>query len=109
MHSIQKYASKIQADLVLKEIILDDITQEGNPKRGEVHTEFIGYQPGEIYSFAIAYVFEDGCVSPLYHIPGRNHSLREEHIFRPETELSVKKRELSPPIRLTPNLRSNKV
>lgn len=70
--ALQKYASKITSDLVTQEIILNDIESINNQKRSQLHNEKIGYMPGEIYSFGIVYVFEDGGVSPVYHIPGRN-------------------------------------
>ena len=69
---LQKYASKIQADLITKEILLNVIDAEGNQKRGTALHEGIGYMPGEIYSMGIVYVFEDGTQTPAYHIPGRN-------------------------------------
>ena len=69
---LQNYASKIQADLIFKEVLLNVIDAEGNQKRGTALHEGIGYMPGEIYSFGIVYVFKDGTVSPVFHIPGRN-------------------------------------
>lgn len=83
---LQKYASKVQADVALKEITLDDIIQEGNPKRGEVHFEAVGLQPGEIYSYNIHWVFDDGYVSPGYHIPGKSPDVDDEHVFNPTPE-----------------------
>ena len=71
---LQKYASKIRADLVTEQIVLNDINEVNNPKRGQVHLEKVGYMPGEIYSFGIVYVFEDGTTTPVYHIPGRNEN-----------------------------------
>ncbi len=68
--ALQKYASKIKADLTTKEIILNDVS-ESNSKSPTVHLEGIGYMPGEIYSFGIVYVFKGGFVSPAYHIPGK--------------------------------------
>jgi len=70
--ALQQYASRIKSELVTKQITLNRIDQAGNPKRGEVHTEnSMGYMPGEIYSFGIVYVFEDGSTTPAYHIPGK--------------------------------------
>lgn len=71
---LQQYASKIKADLVTKEVLLNVIDADGNQKRGTALQEGIGYMPGEMYSFAAVYVFDDGTVSPAYHIPGRNPS-----------------------------------
>lgn len=66
---LQKYASRIKADLVTKEVILNTIS-EGNPKNPTVLIDGAGYMPGEIYPFGIVYVFE-GFISPVYHIPGK--------------------------------------
>lgn len=70
-YKLQKYASKIDAELVTKEIRLDKIS-EGNTKNPNVHNQSVGYMPGEIYSFGIVYVFKDGSTSPVFHIPGRS-------------------------------------
>ena len=72
---LQKYASMIRAEGVYDTIDLTDITKEGNPKRGTVYFEKVGYQPGEIYSFGIVYVFKDGSLSPVYHIPGTHPAM----------------------------------
>ena len=69
---LQKYASKIKADCVVKRVTLNDIKDESNSKN-LVH-EFnngLGYMPGEIYSFGIVYIFNDRTVSPAYHIAGK--------------------------------------
>lgn len=66
--SLQKYASKIKSDLVIKEVSLNSTLDASNPKNGVA--EFTGYMPGEIYAFGIVYIFDDGTQSPAYHIPG---------------------------------------
>jgi hypothetical protein len=68
---LQKYASRIKADLTTKEVILNSVT-DSNPKSPTVNFEGVGYMPGEIYSFGIVYKFDDGDISPTFHIPGRN-------------------------------------
>jgi hypothetical protein len=68
---LQKYASRIKANLVTESVVLNDLTFENNQKRPEHHLEKVGYMPGEIYSFGIVWVFDDGTTSPVYHIPGR--------------------------------------
>lgn len=75
---LQKYASKIKADVIYKKIQVNSIESKNNQKRGEVLNESIGYQPGEIYSFGIQYIFEDGDLSPVYHIPGKNRKTNSE-------------------------------
>ena len=68
---LQKFASKINADLITKNIIVSK-DSEANSKDPVAHFNGIGYMPGEIYSFGIVYIFEDNTTSPVYHIPGKN-------------------------------------
>jgi hypothetical protein len=68
--NLQKYASKIKADLQLRSIRLNTISPS-NPKTSTVNFDGTGYMPGEIYSFGIVYIFEDSSLTPVYHIPGR--------------------------------------
>lgn len=67
----QKFASKISSDLVTKDIILNSVLSEPNLKNAKSTFMFRGYMPGEVYSFAIVYVFKDGSLSPAFHIPGK--------------------------------------
>lgn len=67
---LQKYASRIKADAVTKSSVLNNMG-EGSPKLPTVYFDGTGYMPGEIYSFAINYIFKDGTTSPSYHIPGK--------------------------------------
>lgn len=79
--NLQKYASKIKADCITKEVILNDINDPANPKN-PVH-EFnngLGYMPGEIYSFGVVWVFSDQTLSPVFHIPGKSQE-DEDIIF----------------------------
>jgi hypothetical protein len=70
--AMQKLASKVRADLALKEVTLNDINVKGNPKRGTIHEEnSLGFMPGEIYALGIVYVFPNNVESPTFHIPGR--------------------------------------
>lgn len=67
--SLQKYASKIKSNVVIKEKLLTQM-HTGSDKYPAVDLFSIGYMPGEIYSFGIVYYFSDGTKSPVYHIPG---------------------------------------
>jgi len=83
---LQKYASRIKADVVTKKVIVNDINDPRNTKNPTMHfgdmiTGGTGYMPGEIYSFGINYVFTDGSMSPTYHIPGKNPSIHPSTIF----------------------------
>lgn len=68
---LQKYASKISADVVTRQVALNSL-DDINSKNPSVHFNGIGYQPGEIYSFGIVYIFKGNTVSPAYHIPGKS-------------------------------------
>lgn len=75
--SLQKYASRIQADVIYKTIDLNNFTavddrENANPKSPTVDFNGTGYMPGEIYSFGIVYIFDDYTLSPAYHIPGKH-------------------------------------
>ncbi len=76
---LQKYASKIKANLVTKSASLTEIKDNRNTSPySSAKSPYIkvdnqvGYMPGEIYAFGIQYIFEDNSVSPVYHIPGKN-------------------------------------
>lgn len=79
---LQKYASRIKTDLRVKEVLVNQIS-EGNPKNPTVNLEAAGYMPGEIYSLGIVYVFADGSISPVYHIPGKNPTVDNNTVFAP--------------------------
>ena len=78
--SFQKYASKIKSHFTTKKVYLNSIKSLGNPKSSISPFENVGYMPGEVYSFGIVYIFNDGTTSPVYHIPGRNKSDIRESI-----------------------------
>lgn len=78
---LQQYASRIKADCTVKQVILNDINHPLNTKNPNVHNNGTGYMPGEIYSFGIVYVFEDGSLSPVYHIPGKNPNVNPSTVY----------------------------
>jgi len=77
---LQKYASLITADMVTKDVVLNQ-NIESNSKFPTAHIDGMGYMPGEIYSFGIVYIFKDNTTSPVYHIPGRNPSVPTTTMF----------------------------
>lgn len=86
---LQKYASRIKADVVTKKIFTNQLDDPRNTKNPTVHfgdmtTGGTGYMPGEIYSFGIVYVFDDGSISPVYHIPGKNPDIDITTVFSPD-------------------------
>lgn len=68
----QKYASKISANLTTKEVILNNVLSEANIKNAKSTFMYRGYMPGEVYAFNAHYVFNDGFISPGFHIPGKS-------------------------------------
>jgi len=72
--NFQNFASKISSHLTTKKIYLNSINSKGNNKNGTSSFDSIGYMPGEVYSFGIVYVMDDGSYSPVFHIPGRNYN-----------------------------------
>lgn len=80
---LQRYASKIKADAVLKNVILTNIDDENNAKNPFVYHNGTGYMPGEVYSFGIVWVFSDNSESPVYHIPGKSPSAADNLVFSP--------------------------
>ena len=78
--NLQKYASKIAVDMVTKDIILNEIITD-NPKHPTVKIDNVGFQPGEIYSLGIVYIFADNTTSPVYHIPGKNPLVSPTKIY----------------------------
>lgn len=80
--NLQKYASKISADLVTQDIYLN-ILDNSNPKDPSLNFNGVGYMPGEIYSFGIVYIFEDNSTSPVYHIPGKSSLVPENKVYSP--------------------------
>lgn len=69
---LQRFASQITVDCILKDVVLNNINDPSNPKNPSHEFQGgIGYMPGEIYSLGIVYIFEDMSLSPTYHIPGK--------------------------------------
>lgn len=81
--NLQKYASKIAADCITKEVDLNNIQDVNNPKNEINDFNGVGYMPGEIYSFGIVYIFDDNTLSPVYHIPGKNPNVNVNMIYSP--------------------------
>lgn len=66
---LQKYASKIKADVITQRVVINDIKDRFSPKNP---TGEMWLMPGEIYSYGIQYFFKGNYRSPVYHIPGRS-------------------------------------
>lgn len=76
--SLQELASAINAECVTKEVNLSSIKDPSNSKNPTQNFGGLGYMPGEIYSFGIVYIFEDGSTTPVFHIPGRSSKDKPE-------------------------------
>lgn len=72
----QKFASKISSDLTTESVILNSVQSPANVKAAESTFKWMGYMPGEVYSYGICYKFPD-FISPVFHIPGRNMNSTE--------------------------------
>jgi hypothetical protein len=83
---LQKYASKISADLITQDIYLN-VLDNSNFKDPSLNFNGVGYMPGEIYSFGIVFIFEDNSVSPVYHIPGKSKTVPENKIYSPNNKV----------------------
>lgn len=84
---LQRFASKIKADCIVKDTILTTVQDEHNPKNPLVKFNGLSYQPGEVYSFGISYVFEDMTQSPVYHIPGKSPTVDPNTVYAPGTNV----------------------
>ena len=80
---LQQYASKIKTDCFVKDIILTSIQEKHNPKNPLVVNNGLTYQPGEIYSLGIMYLFDDYSTSPVMHIPGKSPNVNNLTVFSP--------------------------
>lgn len=69
---LQRYASLIKTDCFVKDIILTTNKEAHNPKNPLVVHNGLTYQPGDVYSLGIVYIFEDYSMSPVCHIPGKS-------------------------------------
>ncbi len=78
---LQRYASKIKADAVVQDVIANVITGANAKNPSTQMNGGGGYQSGEIYSFAIVYVFKDGTLSPAYPIPGKNPNVLNNEVY----------------------------
>lgn len=66
---LQKYASKIKANVAVRLVKLNDVNDPFSPKNP---TGEMWLMPGEIYSYGIQYILEGYYRTPVYHIPGRS-------------------------------------
>lgn len=71
--SFQQTASSIKTDYVIENVRAFDNSILENPK--SANSVKMGFMGGEVYAFGIVYVFEDGTLSPVYHIPGRPNTM----------------------------------
>lgn len=83
--NLQRYASQIKTDCFVKDIILTSVKEQHNPKNPLVVHNGLTYQPGEVASLGIIYVFEDYTVSPVCHIPGKSPLVEKGLVYSPGT------------------------
>lgn len=80
---LQKYASRIKTDCFVKDIILTSVEEQHNSKNPLQDYNGIGYQPGDIVSPGIIWVFEDYSLSPVCHIPGKSNLISKDIVYSP--------------------------
>lgn len=80
---LQQYASKITTDCFVKDIILTSVEEKHNAKNPLVDYNGIGYQPGDIVSAGVVWVFDDYSVSPVCHIPGKSPLANKNTVYSP--------------------------
>ena len=80
---LQRYASKIKVDCFVKDIILTSVNEDHNPKNPLVVHNGLSYQPGDLASLGVVYVFDDYSVSPVLHIPGKSNEVSKDMVFSP--------------------------
>lgn len=78
---LQRYASQIQADCVVRPAIHGNLRSERAGKSPQVLVSGASYMPGEVYSFGIVYILDDGTVSPVFHIPGKAKSVPQKTTY----------------------------
>ena len=74
---LQKFASTIAVDLQVKKVPQNLLVNTS--KSPEIDLHGMQFQPGEVYSLSISWVFKDGTESPTFHIPGK--SKKSENII----------------------------
>lgn len=67
--SFQRVANDIQSHWFSKEVFTT--TETPNVKSPDMFLERKGYMSDEVYAFGIVYYFDDGYITPVFHIPGR--------------------------------------
>lgn len=64
----QTYANSIEITPVKKLVPVKDQSQSSNSKNP---LDYAFFQQGEVYALGAVYIFKQGFVSPVFHIPGR--------------------------------------
>ena len=76
---LQKHASKIAVDCVLKKVNIKNVKDKHNSKNPFVSFFGSGFMPGEVVSLGIVFTFEDFTESPVFHIPGIRKRTEEDN------------------------------
>lgn len=88
----QKYASKIQANCVIRgETKMHQMQHHWDPKNALCkYEQGTGYMPGEIYAFGIVYILSNGETSPVFHIPGKSHVDEDAVVYGGKRPANIK-------------------
>lgn len=87
--NLQKLASKINVDCIVKKSTINSVNDIHNTKNPLSKINGTGFIPGEVTSLGIVYVFEDGFESPVMHIPGKNNKDSNDFVYNTDVPNDV--------------------
>jgi hypothetical protein len=96
----QRIANEILTTCVVKSINKADAGVSGNPKNADTYWNNLSHLSDEVYAKGIVYAFNDGTLSPAFHIPGRAATsnarqlltvVNENTVTNPATEVDISK------------------
>lgn len=79
--NLQKYASKIVTNCVVKREKLEDVFSDNNSKNPFVRLKGCSFMPGEVVSLGIVYQFEDLTESPVMNIVGKPQNIDSNFVY----------------------------
>ena len=81
--ALQSFASRINVDCVVKDIILSSVKDKHNSKNPLVNQNGLSFQAGEVYSLGIEYIFDDYTSSPICHLVGKSSEVDNYFVYSP--------------------------
>jgi len=77
----QRIVNEILTACVVKSIDKKDILDSGNPKNSTVLWENVSHMEDEVYAKGIVFAYNDGTVSPAFHVPGRQKTSVDDQLL----------------------------